>query len=343
MRSLRRRLRIAGPPGKVALALIALMSLSGGPTNVGLSGTGYTSRMITRRPPGPGRFALELDAAGHRWSYQVHVPPCYDGQTPLPLVLVLHGSGLSGVSYLDQAHWASVAELRGFLVAAPDALAARPGYETSFWLNPRQWNSGQHDPSKPRTQVDDLLFFRALLDDLESRWPVDRDRVYVAGHSNGGAMAFRLATEMPDRFAAAASVAGLSYVQETPSAHPRPILFIGGTADPVLPVEGGKSTLPWETRTTPPVLENLADHATRVLGCDPSDVETELGDGLVIRRYKSGARGPILTAVLIEGHGHGWPGADRFGPDGLLGPETRRFDATRYICDFFASQSRADD
>ena len=57
-------------------------------------------------------------------------------------------------------------------------------------------------------KVDDVGFTRALLDDLATVTNVDAKRVFATGISNGGIMCYRLASELSDRIAAIAPVAG---------------------------------------------------------------------------------------------------------------------------------------
>lgn len=321
------------------LAMLALANLSGSADRPGLSGPEWSSRMVTRRAPiGPGRYALEIDAAGHGWYYQAQVP---EGRGPWPLVVVLHGAGQIADHYLDEAGWGDLATREGFLVAAPNAQTARPGFKPNQFTNPRLWNSGQHAPNHPRRSVDDVRFFRALLEDVADRWPVDPDRVYVVGHSNGGAMAMRLGVELADRVAAVASVSGLHYLVEPIAPHPpRPALFIGGTSDPILPLEGGRSVLPWEVRITPPVRDNLAAYSRTALGAPADPPRVTLADGLVEMRWRAGPSGADLTAIFVEGHGHAWPGAKTFGSDHPMGPDHPTIDATERIWNFLREQRR---
>ncbi len=159
---------------------------------------GVPSVALTARA---GRHEVPLQAAGHWWRYVAEVPETRDGPAPLPVVVLLHGSGGSAGDDLDRFGWAALARREGFLAVAPNGLPANPGKPADFLRNPRLWNSGQHPPDRPRSRVDDLAFFDALLADLARRWNIDPSRVYVAGHSNGAAMAFRLAAERrgPDR------------------------------------------------------------------------------------------------------------------------------------------------
>ena len=72
---------------------------------------------------------------------------------------------------------------------------------TSF---PKRWNAG----ATWGAAVDDVQFFRHLLDDLSTVATVDRSRVYVDGFSNGGGMAVRIACEAAEEVAAIGTVAG---------------------------------------------------------------------------------------------------------------------------------------
>src|SRR4029077_3660939 len=86
--------------------------------------------------------------------------------------------------------------------------------------------------------VDDIGFLGKVLDDLATVVNVDRKRIYCAGLSNGGMMAYRVAAEMSDRIAAVASVAGTMVCDECKPKRPVPILHFHGTKDSLVPFEG---------------------------------------------------------------------------------------------------------
>src|SRR5260221_19774 len=62
--------------------------------------------------------------------------------------------------------------------------------------------------SKP---VDDVAYASAIIDDVESKYSVDRKRIYLLGHSNGGFMVHRLACDLSSRVAAVVSLAGMTW------------------------------------------------------------------------------------------------------------------------------------
>ncbi|CAN5886261.1 PHB depolymerase family esterase [soil metagenome] len=300
-------------------------------------GQGTTGPFWT--PPGPGRFEATVEAQGWKWRLRVHVPDVYDGRKPLPMVLVLHGSGGSGAEFLDKAGWAREAEQSGFLVMAPDALPERPRLDSNPLLNPRRWNSGQLKQG-PRTRIDDATALVEMIDLIGRFWRIDRDRIFAVGHSNGGSMAFRLAVEHSERFAAIASVAGIPWQPELAPARPLPTFFLMGTADPILPLQGGKSVLPWEVRETPPIRRVLARWSIAIDGpIEPTEI-IEADDGRLVHRYGPGPEGVELLAIFLNGHGHVWPGASGMTHERLMGPITAQVQATPLIWQFFEEHAR---
>ncbi|QDV39038.1 alpha/beta hydrolase family esterase [Tautonia plasticadhaerens] len=317
--------------GLIALALLALAARRAEGPVVSARASTASVRSVARI----GRSSSTIEAGGRRWSYVVHAPRQAGGDRPLPMVLALHGSSGSGEGFLDDAGWAELAGREGVIVVAPDGLPMRPDAAPNRAVNPRIWNSGQHPADRPRSRVDDLAFFDALLVEVAGAWPVDPNRIYVVGHSNGGAMALRLAAERSGSFAAVASVAALRYVDPPVGARAVPILALFGGADPLLPTEGGLSILPWEVRRTPEVLPELKRWAEG-LGCPTHGFTFEHFDTVHSYTFPPGRGGASLSMVLLDGHGHAWPGGRaRPGEAMLIGPRTDAVDATALIWDFF--------
>jgi len=279
-----------------------------------------------------------ISAAGHDWHCTVHVPPSYDGSKAVPLVLILHGAGGQGSLYLTRCGWADKADKAGFIAAAPDGLPARADEPASFLNNPRLWNSYILLPRNPRASIDDIAFFKALIKELEKRYKVDTKRVYVAGHSNGAGMAFRLGAEMADTFAAIAPVASTCTVPNPKPSRPVPTVFIIGNQDTLVPIAGGKSTTPWGSRVTLPVARSLARWATAI-GCSAEPKTVSDKGGVKIVSYPAKKGSVDFVAYYIEGQGHNWPGGDAMLPQRLVGPNNPSFDATDVIWEFFAKHA----
>lgn len=121
----------------------------------------------------------------------------------------------------------AVTDPRGWLVVAPDGIDHR-------------WHDGREDIADG---IDEVAFIRQLIDDVARRAPVDLDRVFATGISNGAMMSGRLACEVSDRIAAVAQVAGTLGVATEAACRPsRPVsvLVVAGTADPWCRIPAGR-------------------------------------------------------------------------------------------------------
>lgn len=121
-----------------------------------------------------------LDGTPHTWF--VHCPA--DRKEPAPVMLFLHGGSDNPEEAAVMSRFHRLGETEGFLTVYPWA------------TNHCFWNQ-ELLPDAP----DDLRFLMRLLDDLQERYPVDRERIYVSGFSNGAAMAQTLALLCPERIA----------------------------------------------------------------------------------------------------------------------------------------------
>jgi polyhydroxybutyrate depolymerase len=160
-------------------------------------------------------------------------PKTWDGESLLPVILVLHGYGATG--QVQEAYFGlpERVEAQGFVLLSPDGLVDR--------LGRRYWNATDACCDFSGSGVDDVGYLTGLLDELEQRVPIDRARVAVVGHSNGGFMAYRLACDAGDRFRAVVSLAGAFWSDPTQcggTATPD-VLQIHGTNDDTILYEGG--------------------------------------------------------------------------------------------------------
>jgi polyhydroxybutyrate depolymerase len=115
---------------------------------------------------------------------------------------------------------------------------------------------------------------------------------------------------------------------------PLPTLFILGTKDPIVPIDGGEVKLPWGSWQNPPVAESMAKWA-KAIGCSTEPKIVSNQDGVKRVEYPSNSNGPTLSVIYIEGHGHHWPGGARTLPESVVGPITNKLDATDVLWEFF--------
>ncbi len=161
--------------------------------------------------------------------YSLQVPKEADAQTPLPLVVLLHGYGVNGLGQDILFPFSSVRDQEGFLYALPDGTADQKGK--------RYWNATDDEARAP---VDDVAFLTELVADVARAHPVDPQQVFLVGHSNGAFMALRLACERPEVFAGVVSIAGAAPMDVTacPAGQPVSVLQIHGTRDTFVAYEG---------------------------------------------------------------------------------------------------------
>lgn len=84
-----------------------------------------------------------------------------------------------------------------------------------------------------------LGFVESIISEISSQYNLDLERVYAAGYSNGGMMAYGLANYKSDLIAAVASVSGVMLDCIGSTSHPMPVVHLHGTSDNVIPFNGG--------------------------------------------------------------------------------------------------------
>jgi len=212
---------------------------------------------------GPGDYSLTLKVGELERRYLVHVPPQYDGKTPMPAVVMLHGGGGTGKAAATETGWGAKADEAQFLAVFPDAMPPNPTKPSSFGRNPQLWNDASERFYAGQNNVDDVGFIAAMLVDLAARFAVNTRRIFVTGFSNGASMAFRVGAELSGRVAAIAPVAGACWLDKVTLQRPVPMCYITGTEDPLNLIEGGVPRLATggsdkvRAKSKPPVRDSI--------------------------------------------------------------------------------------
>jgi polyhydroxybutyrate depolymerase len=192
-----------------------------------------TSSDPAAAPPPAGDPPPDLDMpAVIARPYERTIPTTYSEDTPMPLVIALHGLGWNGPDYVQALGLPALAEEHGFLLAYPDG---------SPWQGSCcAWNSSFGDLFS--SGVDDVHYLRAVIADMRLHYAVDPARIYVQGISNGGFMAHVLACMASDRIAAISSIAGTFWSAEMSRCQPEQPVAINhthGTEDDTVLYDGG--------------------------------------------------------------------------------------------------------
>ena len=263
---------------------------------------------------------------------------------PCPLLVMLHGTGGSGEWAEEEIGWMEWQAQTGELfVVLPDGLPLDPGMPARFLSNPARWNDGSEPPGELRVPLpDDVGFLTAVIHYALQRCSADPNRVYLSGFSNGAGMCFRLAAEQSALLAGIAPVAGYCPAGLPRPVRPIPTLYLIGTADPLVPVNGGTVRLPWGNRQVqrPSVWMSLESWA-RAIDCEPIPLRHSEQHGVTTYRYPAiRASGAPFEVAIIDGLGHHWPGGrGRMNPR-IAGPWISTVDARERIWAFLRQHRR---
>ena len=126
----------------------------------------------------------KIVSEGKKRSYYIYVPKSVQRSSPVPLVVLLHGSNHVGLSLAEK--WNSLAEKEGFILVAPDSM------DSPQWAVPG----------------DGPAFLHELVESIKTKYPINPKKVYLFGHSGGAVFALLMSLYESEYFAATAIHAG---------------------------------------------------------------------------------------------------------------------------------------
>jgi Phospholipase/Carboxylesterase len=222
---------------------------------------GTLFRVALPEKPGPGI------------PYFLRIPVMYHGDRPFPLLVYLSGGAglaLDGVNTANDA------------IAGTDYLVLYP-QAGGYWWKPEMAQR-----------------VNSALRDTLNEFNVDRDRVYIAGFSNGGTGALYMAELWPDRFAAAVSLMGAGQCNEDvqkalPNLANLPMLFVHGEKDARIPASCSKDTYDSLSGLHPRVAPQL-----RLLPDREHELTLQSDDGLTLAFLKDKIREPFPKRISLR-------------------------------------------
>lgn len=247
-----------------------------------------------------------------------------------PLILALHGGGGDPAQFSAASGLAAEAVARGYAVIFP-AGSSRRGADRLL-----TWNAGYCCGYAARKGIDDAAFLRAVIADAAARYGVDGGQVFITGMSNGAILAETFAAQNPRAVRAVAGVSGTMDVARVPVQGPVPALVIHGTADEMVPYEGGvgRSSL---TRTdfapVAAVVRAFLDAQPGTLARSERRIDEVADDGTAVSLTDWSRGGKVrLRLITVEGGAHHWPGGRKAR---LSSGKTREITANAEILAFF--------
>ena len=287
------------------------------------------------RPRAAGDFNETIDSGGITREYILHVPPSYNGSTAVPLVLNVHGLNSTAANVAAYNGLVTKADQAGFIVVMPQALSTELLAQT-------HWNVVMFGDPEP----DDVGFTADLLDAIEAQLCVDSARIFVAGISNGAQMSTRIGCSLSARIAAIAPVSGVYFpplaaeIPEPvgcPLTRPVPVIAFHGTADSVIPFDGGSVTEGGFAVTLRDIDDEIMPEWAANNGCDGIPTNQQVTPNVQLIRYQGCDNGATVELYVIAGGTHAWPGAVDL-PDPDVNDE---ISATDLIWEFFQTHPLA--
>jgi poly(hydroxyalkanoate) depolymerase family esterase len=276
----------------------------------------------------PGEFidGSHTNDAGTR-SYKLYVPSGYTGE-PLPLVVMLHGCTQNPVDFAIGTKMNVLAEELQCLVVYPAQSQQANAHRCWNWFSAIDQTRDQGEPS----------IIAGITRAVMASHAVDKDRVYVAGLSAGGAMATIMGTLYPDLYAAVGVHSGLPFA----SAHDLPSALAAmkgnfgrppaaGRAIPIIVFHGDKDTTVHPANGDELIARGAAS-ASKQIVIEPGRVPDGHAYTRTVHQRADGT--PQAEQWLIHGAGHAWSGGSAHGSytDGK-GP-----DASREMMRFFQTK-----
>lgn len=287
---------LAAGTGAVMVALMVVVSLAAVdlPAERALANSGIPNPTKTAPPqptppgtpalpPGVKSQSVTVDSGGLQRSYNV-LEPIHPVSSALPVIVFLHG--LDATIQIEESRDALTP-----YVTAGQAILVYPVAENE------EWDTGEDTRS---AGVDDMAFLTTVLQQAATLRNANPHRVYLAGFSRGGKMAWEMACADPGL------IDGLTIIAATPvtpCATPGPpmsLLQMAGTADPQVPYS-----------TVTPEVAAWAQKD----GCSPTT--TSGGGSPDLTTYLRCADGTKVVLATYQGEAHVWPGG---GGESLPGP-----------------------
>jgi len=263
-------------------------------------------------------------------SYRVYRPTHV---LPHPGLVIMLSGETSGFVQEIATNFDAQADRLGWIVVYPEILSE--GWD-AYGCCPHQGAS-------------DVAFISGVIDQLVATEHVDPNRVYISGISRGGMMAYRLGCELAGRIAAIAPVEGNMADQNGQvqgvachPQHPVSVLALHGTADPEVPLQGGKSLVQQESIAYAPFIA-VIEKWREIDRCGSERSVIRSGAPMVTWTCQGGS---AVSTLVSPGGVHTWPGTLLGLLVGVLssgpqsyGPEVS-INASQVIADFFEAHPR---
>ncbi|OAQ99982.1 hypothetical protein LLEC1_04464 [Akanthomyces lecanii] len=262
-------------------------------------------------------------------SFLLWVSPKYNPKNPAAIILSYHGGSRNAKDQLDLDGFTKANTYGVPIVVYPQGI-------NNFWQG------------VPGDTVDDVQFTNDILDYLESKYNVDKTRIYASGKSDGGGFCNVLACDASasKRIAAFAPVSGAFYVDTSPC-HPDAVKLPcspGRSRVPFIEFHGGNDTTihygggARKKECLPAIPHFIQQWAVRN-GLGLQNQTSKIADHTESYTFGSGASAGLVRHVYEADIGHDWPSTSPNADNSRDGHHVASYNATPIILDFFSKHS----
>jgi polyhydroxybutyrate depolymerase len=291
------------------------------------AGAGTTRARGCGKSAAPGLTTQHLAVDGTDREYLLSIPPSYNASKRAPLLFNFHGLGSDMQQQALYSGLNQKAGAEGYVVITPN------GSGNAL----RRWSF----PPLPGSAAD-VNFVKTMLATTQRTLCIDPKRIFSTGISNGAIFSTVLACALPGRLAAIAPVAGVNATDVCGTGTPpTAVLAFHGTADPIVPYNGGAYFSGVNARRTAGIQAQPVDDAVanwaRFDGCGTPATTTAVAGDVEHITYPDCPPSGTVELYRVVGGGHTWPGSI---PIARLGPTTSSIDASALMLAFFDAHPR---
>ena len=216
---------------------------------------------------------VNMQFGGKARNYILHLPT--GGGSSLPLMFILHGHGMTAAQQQSSVKMDVIADREKFIVAYPNGI------------------DGNWDQSGDS----DWKFIMAVLDSIDAKYHIDKNRVYLAGFSQGAGMAHAAGCLYSDKLAGIAPASGNIPANCKPTRPISMMLSFGTGSDIATPEKFMQSATTWATLNGCPATPTVIHPYP---ASNPSSVVGRVTWG----PCKNGTE---VVVDSVRGGGHEWP------------------------------------
>lgn len=248
---------------------------------------------------GPGDYVETMQIEGRRRSFNVHVPPSYDADKPMPMMILAAGMSQRGKDVEEMFEANKLADKEGFIAVYPDSVN---------WFDVkdlRTWESG-NGLVLPGQKAGDVKFMGDIIEAVKKQANIDPQRIHMAGMSNGGMLTYSTAAALSGTLASIGILSSTMSGKEPAPKQPLSMINIHGTADRIIPYNGMTDTPPVLTDVGVPLFQPAhfgTDYYRKLAGITAEPIVVKNGIE-TIERSTNPANGAAVEHITLAGVDH---------------------------------------